>query len=633
MKPSPAALALGVAVLASLPPTSLRGQAPALPSEADALVDLRGFRSPPASWRIVGGVVADRSREGAISATPGTGVLLDDPSSGKAGDLFTDWQHGDIDLELDFMMPRGSNSGIYLQGRYEVQLLDSWGVARPGIHDAGAIYERWDESRPEGRKGYQGVPPRQNASRAPGLWQHLRIVFRAPRFDARGRKVENARFVRVEQNGVVLHENVEVTGPTRGSAFAEEAPQGPLRIQGDHGPVAFRNLRYRRYGLEPARLTDLHYRVYEGDFHQLEGATAGTPAREGASATLSSEVAGVDDRFALAYEGTLELPRSGRYLFDLRLDWIGNDPGLATAAIGAARLTIDGRPVVVHEGHGNAAVGQAELGEGKHSLRLELYKNLSWIPRTDVELYVEGPGLARQPLHDVSAPPPPPPDPIRVQPGGGAVALRSFVRYGDERRTHAVSVGDPAGVHYSYDLDSGALLQAWRGPFVDATEMWNERGNDQVATPLGSVLLLSGAPSVAALRDPRAPWPDSLTDASGYRLVGYSVDDAGRPTFEYRLGEAEIADRLTPATGGPYLHRELRVKAPAGAAPLYVRAASGSEIRPLPDGSYAVDDFRYYVRPADGASPLVRPDAGGQELLLPVPAGSGEATIAYDIIW
>jgi hypothetical protein len=273
-----------------------------------------------------------------------------------------------------------------------------------------------------------------------------------------------------------------------------------------------------------------------------------------------------------------------------------------------------------------------ELTAGRHAFSLETYKNLPWVHRHDVEVFVEGPGLARQALHDASAPPPPPPDPIRVQPLGGAVVQRSFLWFGGERRTHAVSVGDPAGVHYGYDLDSGALLQAWRGPFIDATEMWNSRGNDQVAAPLGSVLLLSGAPSVARLPRPDAAWPDSLAEGDGYRLEGYSVDSVGRPTFEYRLGDASVHDRLTPAGEGPYLHREIRVRAPGGGPSLYVRAASGSEIRPLADGSFAVDGFRYYVRPAAGARPVVRPSGKGQELLLPVAPGD-DASVAYDIIW
>jgi hypothetical protein len=126
---------------------------------------------------------------------------------------------------------------VYFQSRYEVQILDSWGVEKPKHGDCGGIYQRWKDG-----KGFDGHPPRVNASRPPGQWQTFDVIFRAPRFDAAGRKVENARFIAVKHNGIVVHENVEVSGPTRASTFGDEKPTGPLMLQGDHGPVAYRNL-------------------------------------------------------------------------------------------------------------------------------------------------------------------------------------------------------------------------------------------------------------------------------------------------------------------------------------------------------------------------------------------------------
>ncbi|MCH7910999.1 MAG: DUF1080 domain-containing protein, partial [Candidatus Hydrogenedentes bacterium] len=61
-------------------------------------------------------------------------------------------------------------------------------------------------------------------------------------FDAEGNKAANAKFLRVMHNGQVVHENVEVTGPTRGSRWPDETPHAPLMLQGDHGPVAYRNV-------------------------------------------------------------------------------------------------------------------------------------------------------------------------------------------------------------------------------------------------------------------------------------------------------------------------------------------------------------------------------------------------------
>ena len=119
-------------------------------------------------------------------------------------------------------------------------MFDSYGKGIVEHSDCGGIYQRYVEA--EGR-GFEGHPPRVNASNAPGVWQSFDVVFRAPRFDAQGKKTENARFVEVKHNGVTVHENVEVTGGTRAHMQLDEAPLGPLMLQGDHGPVAYRNIR------------------------------------------------------------------------------------------------------------------------------------------------------------------------------------------------------------------------------------------------------------------------------------------------------------------------------------------------------------------------------------------------------
>jgi hypothetical protein len=214
------------------------------------LEDMSSFKPAAKNWSIVGDVFFDRTgNEKANKTANGKGVLLNMPSDKNKDNLVSNFEHGDVELDLEFMMAHHSNSGVYLQGRYEIQLLDSWGVRNPRAGDCGGIYERWDESKPEGQKGYEGYAPRVNVSRAPGLWQHFNIVFQAPRFDAGGNKIANARIVRIAHNGVVIHENVELTGPTRGQALPGEAAMGPIVIQGDHGAVAFRNIRYKKLDL------------------------------------------------------------------------------------------------------------------------------------------------------------------------------------------------------------------------------------------------------------------------------------------------------------------------------------------------------------------------------------------------
>lgn len=213
-------------------------------SQTVSLNDLSAFKTSTANWSIAGDVTVDVNQTNVLTTTPGKGVLACIQLPGKAGlayNLLTNFEHGDADVEVEFMMAKGSNSGIYLQGRYEIQLFDSWGAKELHVYDVGSIYERWDEARPSGTKGYEGHVPRIDAGKAPGLWQKMKISFQAPRFDAAGKKIANAKMLKVELNGIILHENVELFGPTRSSIDGEVA-KGPLMFQGDHGSVAFRNL-------------------------------------------------------------------------------------------------------------------------------------------------------------------------------------------------------------------------------------------------------------------------------------------------------------------------------------------------------------------------------------------------------
>jgi hypothetical protein len=203
--------------------------------------DLEGWRAPHGTWSVVGAVALNAGVPRDFAPSAGEGVLLNSATV-RTSNLITDAEFTDVEVHVEFCVPRGSNSGVYLMGRYEVQIFDSWGVKEPQYTDCGGIYARWNK---EEKRKVEGHPPRVNASRQPGEWQSFDIVFRAPRFDASGMKTENARFVKVIHNGVVVHENVEVTGPTNGATYSDEKPTGPLMLQGDHGPVAFRNLRLK----------------------------------------------------------------------------------------------------------------------------------------------------------------------------------------------------------------------------------------------------------------------------------------------------------------------------------------------------------------------------------------------------
>jgi hypothetical protein len=205
--------------------------------------DFSGWRQPLRKWFVAKSVSLNKENPHLLAAEPGEGLMVNGPE-GKESNIMTEQEFGDIQAHIEFLVSSNSNSGIYFMGRYEVQIFDSWGKKEPGEHDCGAIYQRW-----KGNKGFEGHPPAVNACKRPGEWQTYDITFRAPRFDAAGKKIENARFIKVVQNGKTLHENVDLTGPTRSPAFDNEKPTGPLMIQGNHGPVALRNLRIQPISL------------------------------------------------------------------------------------------------------------------------------------------------------------------------------------------------------------------------------------------------------------------------------------------------------------------------------------------------------------------------------------------------
>jgi hypothetical protein len=238
---------------ASLFCTLVGATTPALAAEEWTVLsnDLKGWREPTGQWFVAGGAHLDPTNPRRLVAEPGGGVLING-KNGTPENLISRQEWGDVEVSLEFMIPRGSNSGVKLESVYEVQIFDSWKVARPTGADCGGIYPR-AELLPTYHHIDEGIAPRVNACRAPGQWQTLEIAFRVPRFDPDGRKRINARMDKVVLNGTLIHDHVEVRWPTGHIWRQKEHPRDPLLLQSDHGPVAFRNIRVRPLPPAPKR--------------------------------------------------------------------------------------------------------------------------------------------------------------------------------------------------------------------------------------------------------------------------------------------------------------------------------------------------------------------------------------------
>ena len=591
--------------------------------KAVSLNGLVDFDQASSNWQVVERVDANRAVRRDISVKEGTGVLVNMQTEEARGHLFTSWSHADLELDLEVLMPKESNSGLYFQGRYEIQLFDSWGVQKPKHSDMGGVYQRWDESRAEEEKGYEGHAPLVNVARAPGLWQHLNVLFRAPRFNDLGEKVENARFLRVTLNGVVIHENVELSGPTRAAAFKDEVAEAPLMIQGDHGPVAFRNINYRTFDPATVEVSDIMFRHFEGQFNnQMPDLSSLQIAQEERVSSITSQRVESLNGFVLQHEGTLLLPTTGEYLFEV-------------AHTSRVRLEINGEEVLTDRSEDvstllefprNAAT--VNLSKGEHSFRLTYAKGLWHKAMTVLGLYVTGPDMARVELTEAGSVPYNAYLPYRIAPESVPSTQRNFVQHKGRKRTHAISVGNPEGIHYNYDLSRGALLHIWKGPYLDTSTMWYQRGHVQSGIPIGSVIERSGLPNIAVLASPEATWPDSLTN---YTFNNYRLNEQGEPSFIYALGASTITDNFTVGEDQRSLQRTIQVAQPEMGT--WVLLADSEMIVPVDDTTYAVDNQLLYIVVDSGKQPTVRNSGNRYQLLMPVLPGDDVAEIKYSLVW
>lgn len=203
---------------------------------------LEAWQAPAEQWIHAGDAKLDEKNPRKLVAVEGKGVLVNGP--GRLKDLVTKETFTDVEVHVEFLIPKGSNSGVKLNGLYEIQIMDDFGKKTLTGDGCGGIYPRATD-KPTYRHLDDGIAPRVNACKKAGEWQTLDIAFRSPRFDKEGKKTTDAMFVKVVFNGQTIHENIAVKHPTGAAWVKPELPRGPLLLQSDHGPVAFRNVRVR----------------------------------------------------------------------------------------------------------------------------------------------------------------------------------------------------------------------------------------------------------------------------------------------------------------------------------------------------------------------------------------------------
>src|SRR5690606_23554771 len=199
----PAGLLAGVLITAS---SNLPLQAQ---SSGANPIDLTAFRQPTSGWETVGDVTVSWTNRTAMTTSSGSGIWAHVPKrKQKTDELVTVSSYGDVELEFDYLLASGSEATIYLNDAYPIVLSESGQLLTP--HAAQ-------------RDGITGYAPRQLVSRAPGLWQRLRISFKAPEFGADGSKRAPARLLRAELNGVLIHEDVPLVA-AQGKTEQAKAP-------------------------------------------------------------------------------------------------------------------------------------------------------------------------------------------------------------------------------------------------------------------------------------------------------------------------------------------------------------------------------------------------------------------------
>jgi len=570
--------------------------------------------SLPEGWQQASEVTPNAEATDFTEVAAGTGIWM---ASASAAPLSSDWQHQGLELSLDFLCLQGAGFSVKLTPGYSLQLSHRGNSS--GVLTANG----------------QAMQPLLSAAAGAGIWQRLYLNYLPPIVAEDGTVLRKALLQNVSLNGATIHSEVKL--PLDDGAAAPAS----LSLVPEGGKVAFKNLRYKvseedllaeaqRLSINPTpSLPNMQYAYYElGPGPKvLPDLNALSPVETGTIEMFDIEkVSKRPNDYAIKFTGMLNFSATSKITF-----YLVSDDG--------SFFFLDGKKLIDNDG-GHAMIEKeatVKLTAGQHEIEVWYFQGGGG---SGLQLFYQVEGYEKTPFNTYIAP-------KATEATGGAFQLqpderpylqRGFVawpRYEPDnqanRQTHAISVGDASGWHYSFDMESGSLLQVWYGGFVDVKEMWQSRGIQQTAIPLGSPLNVATRTNWALLESPSDIWPDTVQNVDQFTFKSYELNEKGHPVFNYQWGEAQISDGLLPHESGG-LVREITVNNPEGN--LWLVLAKGSSIRFSEGGSYVVESpgFMLNIMTSEGWEYAIQEGENGQ-MLMAHPVGFGDARLQYRLRW
>jgi hypothetical protein len=497
--------------------------------------------------------------------------------------------HEDLNLKLSFRADAGAKADLMVQGKYAIEL--------PSLAIAGA-------------------EPRIAPATSPGVWQDLEIVFISGKDDA------PAILPAVYLNGTLIHYQTPLEAVAGATA-------GPLTLNVKSGSVELADLRQSDQGGKGSVINadgkvELNMPLMRYELYELPKGTVDVTNW----GQLTAKKTGYINRFDLnairetgtmygiRFFGVLDIPKAGEYSF-------------TSSSPAATRVFVDGQKIIDQSGKHpfQHTEGFIELSKGSHEIRVDYFQNGGW---NKFDLKYKAPDGGEEFLNtmegDKTIATAGATTPQVLETDDYPYLLRSFLYFPAPKvydiatkRTHVISVGEADGPHYSLDLQNGALLQAWRGGFADTYEMWVGRGEPQVMRALGPTIPFDGTPQWADLSGDDDAWPTEMPEDNDFSHVRHTLDEAGRPTFEYNMGPHSLSDKLTPTATG--LIRELTHNV-GGNSSIFTKVASARQIVETAPGEYQLrgPGLKLTIQSYDGNRLVLQHANGNDRLLAEIPA-------------